>query len=134
MQHAVGKQAVGGPDAGAVQAFASTPRGKLIDPSDDGYESARRVYNAMIDRRPRTRRPRLRRSDPVSGTAGHVRSRLPNRSAVVLEGRLRPRTQRRSHLAPCLAWLEDADVAVDDAPVSHQRRRGEGEEQRCGRR
>ena len=53
MQHVAEKHPVGGSDAGAVQAFASTLRGKLIDPSDDGYESARKVYNAMIDRRPR---------------------------------------------------------------------------------
>ena len=53
MQHTAGKQAAGGPDAGAVQAFSSTLRGELIGPSDDGYESARKVYNAMIDRRPR---------------------------------------------------------------------------------
>ena len=52
MQHAAGKQAVGGPDPGAVQAFVSTIRGQVIDPSDGGYESARKVYNAMIDRRP----------------------------------------------------------------------------------
>jgi len=38
MEHAAAKQAVGGPDAGAVQAFASTVRGKVIDPSDDEYE------------------------------------------------------------------------------------------------
>jgi len=29
-----------------------TVRGKVIDPSDDEYESARKVYNAMTERRP----------------------------------------------------------------------------------
>src|SRR5262245_4655459 len=36
----------------AVQAFQSALRGKLILPNDGAYESARKVYNANIDRRP----------------------------------------------------------------------------------
>ncbi len=38
-------------NAGA-QAFISSLRGQAIRPGDDAYESARHVYNAMIDRRP----------------------------------------------------------------------------------
>ena len=33
--------------------FKASLRGELIEPGDQGYESARKVYNAMIDRRPR---------------------------------------------------------------------------------
>lgn len=35
-----------------VQAFKSSLRGELLLPSDDGYDAARKIYNAMIDKRP----------------------------------------------------------------------------------
>lgn len=36
-----------------LQAFGAQMRGTLLEPNDPGYEAARRVYNAMIDKRPR---------------------------------------------------------------------------------
>ncbi len=42
-----------GPDERAIAAFRSALRGPLIGPADAAYDPARRVYNAMIDRRPR---------------------------------------------------------------------------------
>ena len=39
-------------DESAVQEFAANFRGDLIRPDDEGYDAARAVYNAMIDRRP----------------------------------------------------------------------------------
>ncbi|MGZ8203249.1 MAG: FAD-binding oxidoreductase [Burkholderiales bacterium] len=36
-----------------IQSFTSALRGKLIQPGDGDYDTARKVYNAMIDRRPR---------------------------------------------------------------------------------
>ena len=36
-----------------VKKFKANLRGELIQPDDGGYDSARKVYNAMIDRRPR---------------------------------------------------------------------------------
>lgn len=35
-----------------VEKFRASLHGKLITPSDEGYDTARRVYNAMIDKRP----------------------------------------------------------------------------------
>ena len=35
-----------------VHAFKTSLRGALLCPGDDGYDAARTVYNAMIDRRP----------------------------------------------------------------------------------
>ena len=37
----------------AVGEFKSRLRGQLLRPDDEGYETARKVYNGMIDRRPR---------------------------------------------------------------------------------
>jgi FAD/FMN-containing dehydrogenase len=39
-------------DEAAIQGLRTLLRGELIQPSDPGYEEARRVYNGMIDRRP----------------------------------------------------------------------------------
>jgi FAD/FMN-containing dehydrogenase len=35
-----------------LEGLKASLRGNLIRPGDDGYDSARRVYNAMIDKRP----------------------------------------------------------------------------------
>jgi FAD/FMN-containing dehydrogenase len=39
-------------DEAAVQEFVASFRGELIRPEDDGYDTARAVYNGMIDKRP----------------------------------------------------------------------------------
>lgn len=37
----------------SIQEFKATLRGSLVEPNDSGYEEARKVYNAMISKRPR---------------------------------------------------------------------------------
>src|SRR5574341_2153649 len=39
-------------EAAAVEALAARMRGTLLKPGDGGYDDARRIWNAMIDRRP----------------------------------------------------------------------------------
>jgi hypothetical protein len=41
------------PTDAAIAALKSSLRGELIEPSDPGYQEARKVYNAMIDKKPR---------------------------------------------------------------------------------
>jgi FAD/FMN-containing dehydrogenase len=40
-------------DEASVEQFKTSLRGELIEPDDPGYDEARKVYNAMIDKRPR---------------------------------------------------------------------------------
>jgi hypothetical protein len=41
-----------GISSSAIKNFRGALRGQLLQPDDAGYETARRIYNAMIDRRP----------------------------------------------------------------------------------
>lgn len=45
-------QLEGAPDEAAIADLANELRGELLRPGDAGYDEARRVYNAMIDKRP----------------------------------------------------------------------------------
>jgi hypothetical protein len=38
--------------AGAVEAFAAGLRGRVLDAAAEGYDEARAIWNAMVDRRP----------------------------------------------------------------------------------
>ena len=40
-------------DSTVIDQFRSSLRGELIQPQDEGYDAARKVYNGMIDRHPR---------------------------------------------------------------------------------
>lgn len=40
-------------DEAIVEVFKGILRGELVQPGDEGYDEARKVYNAMIDKHPR---------------------------------------------------------------------------------
>jgi hypothetical protein len=40
------------PDEPTIAGFKTSLRGTLLRPGDDGYDAARKIHNAMIDRRP----------------------------------------------------------------------------------
>jgi hypothetical protein len=40
------------PDETTIAEFKTSLRGPLIRPGDDAYDAARKIHNAMIDRRP----------------------------------------------------------------------------------
>jgi FAD/FMN-containing dehydrogenase len=52
MPQAQARTAVASIDRQAVAALRSTLRGELLEPGEQDYDAARRVWNAMIDRRP----------------------------------------------------------------------------------
>jgi FAD/FMN-containing dehydrogenase len=39
-------------DATTIEKFKASLRGELIQPSDEGYDDARKVWNGMFDRKP----------------------------------------------------------------------------------
>ena len=41
------------PSEQAIQSFAASLRGKLVQPGDADYDAVRALYNGMIDKRPR---------------------------------------------------------------------------------
>ena len=48
-------------DEATVQEFKASVRGQLIRPGDAGYDDARKIFNAMIDRHPASSCVRARR-------------------------------------------------------------------------
>src|ERR1700757_391656 len=57
-------------------------RGELIHPGDPGYESARKVYNGMIDKRPRL----IARCVDVADVIAAVRFGVANRMLTAIRG------------------------------------------------
>lgn len=56
----------------AIERLSQKTRGTVIEPDDDGYDAARAVYNAMIDRHPRLL-VRVGNVDDIIGAIGFAR-------------------------------------------------------------
>ena len=77
----------------AIQELASRLRGSLLRPGDAGYEQARQVYNAMIDKRSRADRALRGR-----GRRDRRSQLCPRAPADVGRARWRPQRPRPGHL------------------------------------
>jgi FAD/FMN-containing dehydrogenase len=87
-----------------VQEFAATFRGELIRPQDDGYDAARAVFNAMIDRRPAL----IARCTGVADVTAAVNFARENELVVAVRG--------GGHSVPGYATC-DGGIVIDLSPM-----------------
>jgi len=66
----------------AIEELAARIRGELLRPSDEGYDAARRVWNAMIDRRPAV----IARCTGVADVVGAVNFARENELLIAVRG------------------------------------------------
>jgi FAD/FMN-containing dehydrogenase len=90
----------------AIAAFRPTLRGELIEPGDSSYEAARKVYNAMIERRPRL----IARCTDVADVMAAVKFAREQRLLVAIRG--------GGHNAGGLGVC-DGGLVIDLSPMSH---------------
>src|SRR6478609_7211051 len=93
---------------GAIADFRSHFRGNLIEPGDAGYDQARKVYNAMIDRRPRL----IAKCTGVADVMSAVRMAKANALQVSIRS--------GGHNAAGLGVCDDGMV-IDLAPINYVR-------------
>src|SRR5689334_7135576 len=92
----------------AISEFRGQFRGAVIDPEDAGYEQARKVYNAMIDRRPRL----IAKCADVADVITAVRMAKRNGLRVSIRG--------GGHNAAGLGVC-DGGMVIDLAPMNYVR-------------
>jgi len=90
----------------AATKFRSSLRGKLIEPTDGDYESARKVYNGMIDKRPRF----IARCADVADVISAVNFGRENNLVIAIRG--------GGHNAGGLGTWDDA-LVIDLAPMHY---------------
>jgi hypothetical protein len=92
----------------AITEFRGQFRGAVIEPSDEGYDEARKVYNAMIDRKPRL----IARCADVADVMTAVCMAKANAMPVSIRG--------GGHNAAGLGVCDDG-LVIDLAPINYVR-------------
>jgi hypothetical protein len=92
----------------AIQEFRGQFRGTVQEPGDTGYDEARKVYNAMIDRKPRL----IARCTDVADVMAAVRMARANDLRVAVRG--------GGHNAGGLGVCDDG-LVIDLAPINYVR-------------
>jgi FAD/FMN-containing dehydrogenase len=95
-------------DQDSIKNLRASLRGALIEPSDDSYDDARKVYNAMIDKKPRL----IVRCADVADVIASVNFARENRLLLSIRG--------GGHNAGGLGIADDA-LVIDLAPIKYTR-------------
>jgi len=93
-------------DQAKISTFKASLRGGLIEPNDPGYEVARKVYNGMIDRRPRL----IARCADVADVMSAVKFGCEEKLLVAIRG--------GSHNAGGLGVCDDG-LVIDLSPMNY---------------
>jgi len=91
-----------------ISNFKAALRGQLIEPSDPDYDDARKVYNAMIDKKPRM----IARCADVADVMTCVNFAPENNLLLAIRG--------GGHNAGGLGIADDA-LVIDLAPIKYTR-------------
>src|SRR5918993_2231286 len=92
-------------DETAVQGLAASMRGNLVQPSDPGYDEARTVYNAMIDKHPAL----IAQCSNVADVIAAVNFARDNDIIVAIRG--------GGHNGPGLGTVDDG-LVIDLSPMN----------------
>src|SRR5690348_5331348 len=92
----------------AIQEFRTKFRGTVLEPGDAAYDEARKVYNAMIDRKPRL----IAQCTDVADVIAAVKMASANDLRVSVRG--------GGHNAAGLGVCDDG-LVIDLAPINYVR-------------
>ena len=95
-------------DENSIQQLKAVVRGRIIEPTDKDYDDARKVYNAMIDKKPRL----IVRCADVADVIACVNFARENRLLLSIRG--------GGHNAGGLGIADDA-LVIDLAPIKYTR-------------